>query len=253
MKIATYNINGIRAGIRKGLVDWIKAASPDFLCFQEVKANADQLDLGLFEELGYQIFWNPAEKKGYAGTAIMALPEIKHVEYGMGIEKYDSEGRILRVDTEQFSLICTYMPSGTNPTRIAYKFDWMDDFYDYILDLKKTHPKLIISGDYNICHREIDIHNPKRNQKNSGFLPEERAWMSKLLAAGFTDSFRYFNQEPHHYTWWRTFPRDIRERNLGWRIDYHFVSEALEPELKNCVILPQARHSDHCPVVLELI
>ncbi len=253
MKIATYNINGIRAGLRKGLLDWLKATNLDFVCFQEVKANIDQVEISLFEDLGYQVFWHSAEKKGYSGTVILAKGDILNVEYGIGIEKYDCEGRLLRVDTERFSLICTYMPSGTRMERLQYKFDWMDDFYDYVVELKKTHPKLIISGDYNICHREIDIHNPKRNQKNSGFLPEERAWMTKLLEAGFIDSFRFFNKEPHHYTWWRTYPKDIRSRNLGWRIDYHFVTQELESEIKNCLILPQAKHSDHCPVVLELV
>ena len=254
MKIITYNVNGIRAAIKKGLWDWAKAAKPDLLCLQETKAHLSQVkdEMSLFESLGYRVFWFEAQKKGYSGVAILSKIEPEHVEYGCGIPQYDEEGRVIRLDFKEFSLMSIYMPSGSSgDVRQEFKFRWLDDFYDYMNSLIKEFPKIVVSGDYNICHKEIDIHNPKSNAKSSGFLPEERAWMTKFIEMGFIDSFRHFNSDPHHYTWW-SFRMNARDRNLGWRIDYNMASKALEKNLKSSKILPDAKHSDHCPAVLEL-
>lgn len=252
MKFITYNVNGIRSVIQKGILEWLQATDADYVCLQEIKANADQLDLTVFEAMGYQVFWYPAEKKGYSGVAILAKHPIKKVQYGFGIHKYDSEGRLIQIETEDFVLLSVYMPSGTQgQLRQDYKNEWLADFYDYISELRKKSPRLIISGDYNICHKAIDIHNPVRNSNSSGFLPEERKWMDKLTDSGFIDTFRFFNKEPHNYTWWST-RAGARDKNLGWRIDYHFVSNDLEHRLKRCAILDKVYFSDHCPVLLEL-
>ena len=252
MKIITYNVNGIRSAITKGFVDWLKAANPDMICLQEVKADENQIEKQLFEDLGYHIYWYSAEKKGYSGVAILTKIKPKHVEYGCGIEIYDREGRVLRTDFEDFSLMSVYMPSGSSgQERQDFKFQWLADFQQYIDQLKVNFPNLIISGDYNICHQAIDIHNPKSNANSSGFLPEERAWMSGFLESGFIDTFRHFNPEPHHYTWW-SFRAGARQKNLGWRIDYHCASKALEGRLKRALILSEAKHSDHCPALVEI-
>jgi exodeoxyribonuclease-3 len=253
MKIITYNVNGIRAAITKGLLTWVKATNADVLCFQEIKATADQISAEAFKELGYTAYAFPAQKKGYSGVAIFTKEVPKHVEYGCGIEKYDYEGRVLRVDYSNFSIMNVYMPSGSSgEDRQLFKFGWMDDFFTYVNELKKTIPHLIVCGDFNICHQSIDIHNPKSNAKTSGFLPEEREWMSKLFDSGFIDGFRHFNKEPHQYTWW-SYRAGSRGKNLGWRIDYHAVTKEMELRLKRSVILPDAVHSDHCPVLLEII
>jgi exodeoxyribonuclease-3 len=252
MKFITYNVNGIRSVIKKGMVDWLKATDADYVCLQEIKANADQLDLSVFEQMGYQVYWYPAEKKGYSGVAILAKHKVNKVQYGFGFQKYDAEGRLVQIETDDFTLISVYMPSGTRGSiRQDFKYEWLADFYNYIADLKQKTPTLIISGDYNICHRAIDIHNPTKNMNSSGFLPEEREWMEKLVESGFIDTFRYFNKEPHNYTWWST-RSGSREKNLGWRIDYHLASQALESRLKRCTILNKVFFSDHCPVLLEL-
>jgi len=191
-------------------------------------------------------------KKGYSGTAILTKHSPKHVEYGCGIEEYDREGRILRVDFEDFSVMSSYFPSGSSgDERQGFKYRFLDHFQEYIDKLKLAYPKLVISGDYNICHRPIDIHNPRSNANSSGFLPAEREWMENFINSGFVDSFRHFNKEPHNYTWW-SFRANSRMKNLGWRIDYNMVTDNLHPQLKRAAILPEARHSDHCPVLLEL-
>jgi len=253
MKIITYNVNGIRAAIKKGFIEWLKATDADVVCLQEIKAGEADVNRIELESLGYQVYLHPAEKKGYSGTAIFSKITPKHVEIGCGMPLYDAEGRVIRADYEDFSVMSVYMPSGTSgDERQTFKYKWMDDFFDYAQDLKKKIPNLIICGDYNICHKPIDIHNPKSNAKSSGFLPEEREWMEKFFTHGFVDAFRHFNQEPHHYTWWsQRFP-SIRERNLGWRIDYHAVTEPMTSRLKRCVILPDAKHSDHAPVLVEI-
>jgi len=253
MKIITYNVNGIRAAITKGLLNWVKATDADVLCFQEIKATEDQISKEAFKELGYTAYAFPAQKKGYSGVAIFTKEIPKHVEYGCGIEKYDFEGRVIRADYSTFSVLNVYMPSGSSgEDRQVFKFGWMEDFLIYISELRKSFPNLIVCGDYNICHKAIDIHNPKSNAKTSGFLPEEREWMTTFFDSGFIDAFRHFNEEPHHYTWW-SYRAGSRGKNLGWRIDYHAVTEPMKSRLKRSVILPDAVHSDHCPVLLEII
>jgi exodeoxyribonuclease-3 len=252
MNIITYNVNGIRSAMSKGMLDWLRAANPDIICLQEIKAHPDQVPVFDFEESGYHNYWFSAVKKGYSGVALLTKHEPDKVIYGMGIEKYDKEGRLIRADFGDITVISVYHPSGTTgEERQAFKMIWLDDFYNYIYELKQIRPNLIIAGDYNICHRPIDIHNPISNSKSSGFLPEERAWVEKFINSGFIDSFRYFNKEPHHYTWW-SFRANARERNLGWRIDYAMVSDPLENRMKRAAILPMARHSDHCPALLEI-
>jgi exodeoxyribonuclease III len=252
MKIISYNINGLRSGISKDLAIWLALELPDIICFQEIKSTPDQIDVSVFEKLGYYLYWNPAVKKGYSGVATFTRIKPKHVEIGLGNDKYDVEGRALRLDFETFSVLNVYMPSGSSgEDRQKFKYEWLDDFYMYTDLLLKTQPELIICGDYNICHQPIDIHNPKSNANSSGFLPEERAWMTKFISLGFVDSFRHFNQNPHHYSWW-SYRAGSRGKNLGWRIDYHMVSSKLAPRLKGSGILPDVIHSDHCPVVVEI-
>ena len=254
MKIISYNVNGIRSAFSKSWLSWLQAADPDIVCLQEIKATPDQLtDLLLLEQMGYEHYWNPAQKKGYSGTAIFTKHTPKHVEYQTGMEDYDREGRMIRADFEDFSVMSAYFPSGSSgEERQQFKYRFLDDFQEYADDLIIKHPKLIISGDYNICHRPVDIHNPKSNANSSGFLPAEREWMENFINSGFIDGFRHFNQEPHNYTWW-SFRANARNKNLGWRIDYNMVSTGLKERLKRSAIFPEARHSDHCPVLLELI
>lgn len=252
MRIITYNINGIRAAMTKGLVDWIKMADPDVLCLQEIKATPDQVNVAEFEALGYHLYWYPAQKKGYSGVAIFSKQKALHVEYGCGIEKYDAEGRVLRIDLEHCSVMSVYHPSGSSgDERQSFKMQWLSDFQVYINDLKARIPNLVLCGDYNICHKPIDIHNPKSNANTSGFLPEEREWMEQFITSGFIDSFRFFNQEPHQYSWW-SYRAGSRGKNLGWRIDYNLVANHMEPHLRHAAILSDAMHSDHCPVLLEM-
>ena len=251
MKIISYNVNGIRAALNKGFGDWLKAAAPDVLCLQETKAMKEQVDTDVFEELGYKHFWHSAQKKGYSGVAILTKHTPINVEVGTGIEHIDFEGRVARADFDHVSIISLYLPSGTNLDRLDYKFKFMDDFQNYIDTLKKKSPNLVICGDYNICHRAIDIHDPVRNKNISGFLPEERKWIDKFLNSGFVDSFRYLNPEPHQYSWW-SYRANARNNNKGWRIDYNLVSETLKNTIKRAYLLPDAKHSDHCPVGLEL-
>lgn len=251
-KIITYNVNGIRAAMSKNWLDWLKAVSPDIVCLQETKATPEQLDLGIFEDAGYHHFWHSAEKKGYSGVAILTKNKPDHIKIGCGIDHIDAEGRIIRADYGDKSVISVYIPSGSSgDERQAYKMDWLDEFYDYIQNLKKERPNLIICGDYNICHKPIDIHNPVANANSSGFLPEEREWMSKFINSGFIDSFRFFNQQPHQYTWW-SYRANARAKNLGWRIDYIMATQNLDKNLKRAVILPDAKHSDHCPMLIEI-
>jgi exodeoxyribonuclease-3 len=251
MKIISYNVNGIRAALKKDWVEWLNAVNPDIVCLQETKAQEDQIDSELLLENGYHTYSFSAQKKGYSGVAILSKTKPNHVEYGCGIEKHDFEGRIIRADYDDFSVISIYFPSGTRSERQDYKMEFLADFQNYINELKKEIPNLIISGDYNICHKAIDIHNPVSNKKSSGFLPEEREWITNFIDSGFIDSFRYFNDQPHLYTWW-TYRFGARGKNLGWRIDYHMVSKTLENRLTRAAILSEAVHSDHCPILLEI-
>ena len=252
MKIISYNVNGIRAALKKGFIDWLKSANPDVICLQEIKAQEDQLDLSVFENAGYHYsYWFSAQKKGYSGVAILSKKEPTSVVYGTGIESMDFEGRNIRVDFDGVSVMSLYLPSGTNLARLEHKLEYMDLFQDYINTLKKEVPNLIICGDYNICHEAIDIHDPVRNKNVSGFLPEERAWMSQFLENGFVDAFREFNSEAHNYSWW-SYRANSRTNNKGWRLDYTLVTQSLQEKLKRAVILSEAVHSDHCPVLVEL-
>ena len=251
-RIITYNVNGIRAALGKGLINWINSAKPDILCVQEIKANPEQVNVFDFEESGYKHFWHPAQKKGYSGVAIFTKIKPDNVIYGCGIEKYDFEGRFIRADFGDTSVVSVYHPSGSSgDERQSFKMNWLSDFQKYIDKLKKIRPKLILSGDFNICHKPIDIHNPISNANTSGFLPEERAWLEQFINSGFVDSFRYFNNEPKQYSWW-SYRAGARAKNLGWRIDYNLVSENLTKNLKRSVIMPEAMHSDHCPVLLDI-
>ncbi len=252
MKIISYNVNGIRAAMRKGLNEWLKSVDADIIGFQEIKAKEDQIDTESLKKLGYNYqYWFPAERKGYSGVGIISKHKPLHVEYGTGIDYMDFEGRNIRIDFDDFSFMSMYLPSGTNTERLQFKFKYMDDILRYASDLKKEIPNLIISGDYNICHQPIDIHDPVRLQHVSGFLPEERAWLTDFMKEGFTDSFRVFDKRPHRYTWW-SYRAGSRQRNKGWRIDYHLVTPDLMNRVKRSVILPEAKHSDHCPILIEL-
>ena len=251
MKILSYNVNGIRAALNKGFSDWLDAARPDVICLQEIKAMESQVETSVFEELGYQHYWHSAQKKGYSGVAILTNKKVKKITFGTGIDHIDFEGRVIRADFDKVSVISLYLPSGTNIDRLEYKFQFMADFKSYIDELKKSQPNLVICGDYNICHEAIDIHDPVRNKKVSGFLPEERVWIDQFMNSGFIDSFRYLNPDPHHYSWW-SYRANARNNNKGWRIDYNLVSENLKDNITRSYILPDAKHSDHCPVGVEL-
>ncbi len=252
MKILTYNINGIRAAMNKGLTEWLASVDADIVCFQEIKANPEQFDTTAFEKLGYHCYWFPAQKKGYSGTAILSKVKPTHVEIGCGNPIFDYEGRILRADFSHFSVISAYFPSGSSgDLRQDVKMNFLDFFQQYIDQLKTQSKPLFICGDVNICHQAIDIHDPVSNKNSSGFLPEERAWLSAFLESGFTDTFRFFNPQPHQYSWW-SYRANARERNKGWRIDYIFVDDRLQQMLKKSLLLPEAKHSDHCPVLLYL-
>ena len=252
MKVISYNVNGIRAAMNKGLIDWLSVVDADVVCFQEIKATEDQIDKEALSALGYaHQYYYSAEKKGYSGVAILSKKAPDNVVFGTGIDYMDKEGRNLRADFGAFSIMSMYLPSGTNIDRLDYKFAYMDDFLDYAKRLTLDRSSLLVVGDYNICHESIDIHDPIRNKNVSGFLPEERAWMSRFLESGFVDSFRVFNQEPHNYTWW-SYRANARANNKGWRLDYAMASNDLAKHLKRSVILSEAEHSDHCPILIEL-
>lgn len=252
MKLITYNLNGIRSAMTKGWVDWIKENGFDVICVQELKADSSQVDTTVFDQLGYHHFWHSAEKKGYSGVAIFTKFKPDNVVIGCGNKAFDAEGRVIRADFGDTSIFSIYFPSGTTgDIRQTVKYQFLDYIYNHLTDLQKQGRKLIVCGDYNICNKAIDIHDPKGNKDSSGFLLEEREWMDKLFASGFTDSFRHFNQEPHQYTWW-SFRANARNNNKGWRIDYIAVSDTLQPKLISAKIMPDAKHSDHCPQLLEL-
>ncbi len=251
-KIISYNVNGIRAAINKGFLDFLKEKDLDIVCIQETKAMKEQVALSLIEELGYHHNWHSAEKKGYSGVAIFSKNAPDKVVIGCGIEKYDREGRIIRADFGDVTILNCYFPSGTSgDERQAFKYDYLDDFFKWVKKLKKTRKQLIIMGDYNIAHTEMDIHNPKSNKNNSGFLPEEREWMTKWFESGFTDAYRHLNPEKVEYSWW-SYRANARANNKGWRIDYHSVTDNLVDKLIKCHHLKDAVHSDHCGVYLEI-
>ena len=241
------------AALLTGIARAGKALDADIFGLQETKLQEPQLTRAMKEIDGYQAAFSfSTVKKGYSGVAILSKQEPDHVEYGMGIQKYDDEGRFIRADFGDLSIVSVYHPSGSSgDERQAFKMTWLDDFQKYVDALKKERPRLILSGDYNICHKPIDIHDPVRNAKNSGFLPEEREWIGNFIDSGFIDTFRHFNEEPHNYTWW-SYRANARAKNLGWRIDYHMASQSMEKDLQRALILPDAHHSDHCPILLEI-
>jgi len=254
MQIVSYNLNGIRAAIKKGLIEWLENAAVDVLCVQETKASPDDIDISIFTSLGYHVAWYPAQKKGYSGVAIFSKKKPDKIVYGNGYEMSDAEGRVVRVDIGDLTIVNAYFPSGTSgEERQAYKYQWLNEFYTYIQDLKKERPSIIVAGDYNIAHKEVDIHDPKGNKKSSGFLPEERAWMDQFTENGWVDSFRKIHPEATGaYSWWsQRFP-SVRLNNKGWRIDYLCTTETLAKKIKNAAILPDVKHSDHCPILVEL-
>jgi len=252
MNIISYNVNGLRSAISKSFLDWLSQEKFDLICLQEIKAQPEDIPLLELEALGYRHYWHPAQKKGYSGVATLSLREPDNVVVGCGIEKYDREGRFLRTDFGDWSLLNCYFPSGTTgEERQAFKMVFLDDFFQWIKKKKKERPKLIVVGDYNIAHTEIDIHDPKGNKKSSGFLPEERAWMSKWFENGFTDAFRKVHPELVEYSWW-SFRAGARGNNKGWRIDYHSVTDNLAAQVADTRHLTSVVHSDHCPVLLKI-
>ncbi|RYU81060.1 exodeoxyribonuclease III [Hymenobacter persicinus] len=254
MKIITYNVNGLRSALGKGLLDWVAEAQPDVLCLQEIKAGREPLDVSGFEALGYHAYLHPAQKPGYSGVATFSKLLPKNVVVGCGRECYDTEGRVLRLDFEDFSVLNTYMPSGTSgDERQAFKVEWLHFFRQYVRELQAMLPGLLIGGDFNCCQQDIDLHNPKANQNSPGFTPEERRWFADFLADGYVDAFRHHpGAVPGHYSWW-TFRAGARARNVGWRLDHWLVNAGLQPRISSAGHLPDVVHSDHCPVFVELI
>jgi len=252
MKVLSWNVNGLRAAYRKGLLEWFEEEKPDMLCLQEVRALEEQLPSELREIEGYHAYFCPAEKKGYSGVAIYSKMKPQSVKNGFGIERFDSEGRTIIADYGDFALFSVYFPNGTSSDeRLQYKLEFYDALLDYVKDMNKEGKRVIICGDVNAAHKEIDLAQPEEKKTVSGFLPEERAWIDRLLNAGYIDTFRMFNQEPGHYTWWK-FGQNTRKRNLGWRLDYFFVCEELRDSVKSAFILSDVMGSDHCPVGIVL-
>lgn len=254
MRIVSYNVNGIRAAIKKGLIDWLKTDPADIVCLQETKATKSDIDTAEINALGYQDHWFSANsKKGYSGVAILTKIKPDKVITGNGHKQSDDEGRIIQLEFGKLLLINAYFPSGTSgEERQAFKMAWLDEFLPYLNKTKKKYMGIILCGDYNIAHKEIDIHDPKGNKKSTGFLPEERAWMDTFFASGWVDSFREVHHEPHRYSWWsQRFP-SVRLNNKGWRIDYINVTTSLKDKIVDAEIYPDIKHSDHCPVYLEL-
>ncbi|MFY8090681.1 MAG: exodeoxyribonuclease III [Chitinophagaceae bacterium] len=254
MRIISYNTNGIRAAIKKGFLEWLATNPADVICIQETKALQSDVAVSEFEKLGYTSHWFSAQKKGYSGVAIFTKRKPDAVIEGNGFVQSDFEGRVIRADFGELTILNCYFPSGTSgDERQTYKYQWLKEIQQFVEELKKTRKQIVLCGDYNIAHQPIDIHDPKGNKNTSGFLPEERTWLSNFLESGFIDTYRYKNPETvGGYSWWsQRFP-SVRLQNKGWRIDYICVSKALEASIKAATIYPDVKHSDHCPIYLEL-
>lgn len=252
MIIYSWNVNGLRAILNKNFLPWIKEASPDMLCIQETKLQENQLTDEIKDIEGYYSYFSFAERKGYSGVAVYTKEKPVSVKHGIGVPEFDSEGRILMLEFENFILINIYFPNGQkDDIRLKYKMDFYDAVLEYFDKLKSQGKKLVICGDYNTAHREIDIKNPKANEKFSGFLPIERAWIDKFISHGYIDTYRLYHPDEIKYSWW-SYRFKAREKNAGWRIDYHFVSDNMKDNLINADILNEVTGSDHCPVTLEL-
>lgn len=245
-------MNGIRAVVRKGFMDWFDSTKPDVLCLQEIKAQADQLPKKLKHIPDYHSYFNPAERKGYSGVATYSSFEANKIATGMGIDKFDHEGRFLRTDFDDFILLNVYWPNGgMGDDRLKFKLDFYDAFLDYVNNLRDAGNNFVICGDLNTAHKPIDIARPKENEKVSGFMPIEREWIDKFLDNGYVDTFRMFNDQPKQYTWW-SYRTRARDRNVGWRLDYFFVNEEFKDNVKDSYILSDVMGSDHCPISLKI-
>jgi exodeoxyribonuclease-3 len=252
IELLSWNVNGIRAVYRKGFLDWLEKARPDILCVQETKAAQDQLPEELKEVDDYRVYYAAAQKKGYSGVGLFTRPRPGYLQEGLGKKKYDVEGRVIIADYDAFLLFNVYFPNGKlSKDRLQYKMAFYNEFLSHVDKLRRKGKKIIVCGDVNTAHQEIDLARPKENAKTSGFLPEERAWIDKFLAHGFVDTFRVFNKEPGQYTWW-DFKTRARQRNVGWRIDYFFITENLRNSLKAAFILKEVMGSDHCPVGIRI-
>ena len=252
MKIVSYNVNGIRAALTKGFAEWLANSDIDIICLQEIKCKEEQLDTTIFTNIGYHSYWYPAEKPGYSGTAILTKLLPKKVIKGCGIELYDNEGRIIVAEYEHFAVMSVYMPSGASgEARQGIKIQFLEDFQKYIAIQKTQSPALFIAGDYNIAHTEIDIHNPKANVKSSGFLVEERNWLSDFFSSGYVDTFRMFHKQGQQYSWWN-YRTAARPKNQGWRIDYISADSSLSDTITDAGILADVVHSDHCPIYVTM-
>jgi exodeoxyribonuclease-3 len=252
VRMLSWNVNGLRAVHKKGFLEWFLQEKPDILCLQETKASEEQLPFELRSVPGYSAYFDSAERKGYSGVALYSSMKPQEIRRGLGVERFDTEGRTLAVDFGSFVLFNVYFPNGgMSPERLQFKMDFYDAFFDCIEALRKKGRHIVICGDVNTAHNEIDLARPKENQKVTGFLPEERAWIDRLLAAGYIDTFRLFCAEAGQYTWWDMKTR-ARERNVGWRLDYFFVSESLRGSVQSAAIMPEVPGSDHCPVELIL-
>lgn len=252
MKIVSWNVNGIRACGKNGFFDWFENENADIVCVQEIKAHPDQLEKSHLNPLKYHSFWNPAEKRGYSGTAVFSKKEPLDVKMGIGDPGFDHEGRVMILKYPKFTLINSYFPnSQRDHARLPFKLKFCAKFLKTVEALRKKGENVIMCADWNIAHKEIDLKNPKSNQKNAGFLPEERAWLDQFVASGYVDAFRQFEKSGNHYTWWSYRP-GVREKNVGWRLDYFMANEEFKDRLKNSYHRPEVYGSDHCPVVLEL-